>query len=244
MDKKFENRILVVEDEAFIAYDIKQTLEPEGYEVIIDCFSMDSAIEMSEAYRPILALVDVNLNSKKSGIDFASYWSRHYNLPFIFITAYSDKETLNSLLHLSPSGFLTKPFNSRDLVSLVYLVLNKTSTLLLEEELKVAPFTLTKVREFIDLNVDKNLNINDLASMTIWGPDRFAKLFKIYFGLSPYNYILKSKIEHSKQLLLSKDEDVDLGYLSHKLGFSNYSSFYKAFKKYANFSPNEFKKLF
>jgi YesN/AraC family two-component response regulator len=238
-----KKRILVLEDEAIIAQDIKQILESEGYEVLTDCFTVENAIEMSQLFKPNLALVDINLNQKKTGIDFATYWASQSDLPYIFITAYSDKNTLNSLLHLSPSGFITKPFKPKDLITAVYLVLNKQiSTNKLKDPSKLVPFAITRTLEHIHQNIQNKLDVEDLATMTNWGIDRFSKLFKDHIGMSPYSYILKAKVEYSKQLL-SNDNSICIETLSYQLGFSSYSNFYNAFKKFTNMTPLVYKKL-
>jgi YesN/AraC family two-component response regulator len=244
MEKGEKKRILVLEDEAIISHDIKQILEREGYEVLIDCFTVETAIEMAQVFLPDLALVDINLNQKKSGIDFASYWSSQFDLPFIFITAYSDKNTLDSLLHLSPSGFITKPFKQQDLISTVYLVLNKPDAITKSvDQTKLVPFAITRIVEHIHQNILGKIEIEDLAAMTIWGVDRFSKLFKDHLGMSPYRYILKAKIEHSKELLAT-DESICIETLCYQLGFTSYSNFYNAFKKFTNMTPLEYKKIY
>jgi AraC-like DNA-binding protein len=108
---------------------------------------------------------------------------------------------------------------------------------------KLVPFAITRIIEHIHLNIQGTLDIEDLSDMTIWGPDRFSKLFKDHVGMSPYSYILKAKVNYSKELL-SNNDSISLESLSYELGFSSYSNFYNAFKKFTNMTPLEYKKLF
>jgi YesN/AraC family two-component response regulator len=237
-------KILVLEDEALIAHDIKQILENEGYQAIVDCFNMDLAIDLAHQFNPDLVLIDINLNHKKTGMDFATYWHKEFAKPFIFLTSYSDKSTLNQLLSFDHSGFITKPFKPIDLISTVYLALNKSGIENRENEKNSSdtPFPITQVLRFIHLNVKERIDIKSLAAMTNWETEYFGKLFKAHLGISPYQYILKQKVELAKQMLAQSDYEF-MEDLSFELGFSSYSNFYNAFKKFTNLTPQEYRKM-
>jgi YesN/AraC family two-component response regulator len=239
-----KKRILVLEDEALIAHDIKRILEAEGYETLIDCFNVDMAIEMSNEYLPDLILIDINLNHKKTGIDFASFLTKRCAFPFIFISSYSDKNTLDNLLSTAHSGFIAKPFKPQDLISTVYLVLNSADSDSVSKDHfhTTTPFAITQVIDFIHKNIRKRIDVESLATMTSWETEYFGKLFKSHLGISPYQYILKQKVEEAKQMLTQSDFK-NIEDLSFELGFSSYSNFYNAFKKHTNLSPQEFRKL-
>jgi len=239
-----KKKILVLEDEALIAYDIKQILDSEGYETVIDCFNVDIAIAIVNEAQIDLVLIDINLNHKKTGIDFAYYLTKNNTIPFLFITSYSDKNTLDNLLTFPYSAFITKPFKSQDLISLVYLALNKSihKSKVEESITSSTPFAITQVVNYIHKNLSERLDMDSLAAMTTWEPEYFGKIFKKYLGISPYQYVLKQKVELAKEKL-THSKDPCLEALSFELGFSSYSNFYNAFKKYANLSPQEYRKI-
>ena len=64
--------ILVVEDELIIALDIKEILEQEGYNVIINT-TVTQAIIAIEAHSPALVLISTNLNQEKDGVNLGEY---------------------------------------------------------------------------------------------------------------------------------------------------------------------------
>jgi YesN/AraC family two-component response regulator len=238
-----KKKILVVEDEALIAMDIKAILDREGYTTLIDCFTVDLAIEMIEAHQPDLVLVDINLNGKKNGLDLAKYLNIRSKLPFIFITSYSDRETLKKVADLSPSAYLTKPFKSVDIISAVFLCLFKAgskseNTAPLDH---VIPFPITQVKQFILEHINEKLDLENLAALTFWEPEHFGRMFKKYVGLTPYQFILKTRIELAKDLL--KQQEGSSQSICYDVGFSNYSSFFTSFKKFVKMSPEQFRRL-
>ena len=235
-------KILVVEDEAFIAMHIKQILDKEGYDTIIDCFTVDMAVKQVEVNQPDLVLIDVNLNGRKNGLDFARYLRSWGPIPFIFITSFSDRDTLNNAAELFPSAFLTKPFKPADLTSAVFLGLkNNQKTVYNEQSSTAVPFAIKQVLIYIDKNIREKLDLETLAKITGWDTEYFGKVFKESVGMTPYQYILKCKIELAKKLISQSGEFSQS--ICYEIGFSTYSNFYTAFKKHTQLSPQEYKKL-
>ncbi len=88
-------KIGVVEDELVIARTILGTLEELGYSYCGPAISYTEAIEMLESNKPDLLLLDIQLSGKKDGIDVAEKVNELYPMPFIFLTANSDAETID-----------------------------------------------------------------------------------------------------------------------------------------------------
>ena len=235
-------KILVVEDEVFIAHDIRKVLEAEGYEVLIDCFSVDIAIQAVENQQPDLVLVDINLGQKKNGIDLADYLERIARIPYVFITSYSDRTTLMKVSAHSPAGYITKPFKPQDLISTVFLAISRIHPVKSpKNEESAVPFALTLVLDYIEKNIREKMDVDTLAQLTQWEAEHFGRIFKEHVGLTPYQYVLKSKIERSKELLIQTDQSSQS--IAFELGFSNYSNFFNAFRKHANMTPEHYRKL-
>ncbi|NNL90783.1 MAG: response regulator transcription factor [Saprospiraceae bacterium] len=108
-------KIIIIEDEAIIAQDLALTLTKEGYIVSAIAMSYKKAIEALNNNPFDIALVDINLNAEKTGIELGRIIHNQYNKPFIYLTSYSDKETMRSVLPTHPSGYLIKPIKKNDL---------------------------------------------------------------------------------------------------------------------------------
>lgn len=110
-------RVLIVEDEPLIAEDIAQGLEKNEFLVSAVVYSKEDAIEQLETNLPDMVLLDINLGGEMSGIDIAEKINAVYNIPFLFVTSYSDKHTIEKAKFTEPSGYIVKPFNEASLYS-------------------------------------------------------------------------------------------------------------------------------
>jgi CheY-like chemotaxis protein len=236
-----KKRILVIEDEPFIAVDIQQLLVGEGYDVQINFQDVANALQLIEDWQPHLVLLDIHLNEEKTGIDIGEYLQQQNRIPFIYITSYSDKLTLEKVKNSRPYGFIIKPYKTADIVSTVYLVINnyqyRKIDVLREKELpnNDIPMQLKVVIHYVMNQLDKKIEVAELAAMTRWDVDHFTRIFKQYLALTPYQFILKAKIEAAAVIIAQTEEP--LRGVAIDFGFSSYSNFYNAFKKVIGETP-------
>ncbi|MDD1727731.1 MAG: response regulator [Methanospirillum sp.] len=119
------SKILVVEDEMIISMEIKQKLQVMGYVVTGQAITGESAIQKAGETQPDLILMDIRLKGDMDGITAAKRIIDLYDLPIIFLTAHSDKATLERAIAVSPSGYLLKPFKERELMTNIEMSLHK-----------------------------------------------------------------------------------------------------------------------
>ncbi len=121
-------KILVVEDQRITAEDVKETLEKLGYAVSGIAVTGETAIDIVEKEAPDLVLMDIVLKGEKDGIETANYLRSHFNIPVIYLTAYTDQKMLERAKLTEPSGYLVKPFKEKDLYSVIEITLHKSQT--------------------------------------------------------------------------------------------------------------------
>lgn len=108
-----EQNILIVEDEVLIAKNIERTLIKNGFNVIgINSSGTDALLSFSEK-KPDLVLMDIHIDGSLNGIETASIISEKHDIPVVFLTAHSDKDTFEKAKQTHPFGYLTKPFDER-----------------------------------------------------------------------------------------------------------------------------------
>ena len=112
-----EIRILVVEDEPLIAMDIEQTLNNIDFSVAAVANTYEAALHQLKTNTPEAALLDINLEDEKDGIDIAEFINQQYHLPIIFLTSHADKNTLDRAKKTQPAGYIVKPFEEKDLLA-------------------------------------------------------------------------------------------------------------------------------
>ena len=127
--------ILIVEDEAIVALDLKLHLQDLGYTVVALASSADEAVAAVRQHRPSLVLMDVRLHGKGDGIEAAERINRELPTPVIFLTSHSDAQTVQRAASTAPYGYLTKPFQPKEVRAGIEVALAKAR---LERELREA----------------------------------------------------------------------------------------------------------
>ena len=128
-------RVLVVEDEYIVGEDLRGALQDLGYQVSILVTSGEEAIKRAGEERPDIILMDIVLTGEIDGIGAADEIRNRFNIPVIFLTAYTDKKTIDQAKRIYPFEYLIKPFEPRELHSTIEIVLNKAH---MEQKLREA----------------------------------------------------------------------------------------------------------
>ncbi|PYV91536.1 MAG: hybrid sensor histidine kinase/response regulator [Acidobacteria bacterium] len=116
-------RILVVEDEGIVAEDIQYRLENLGYAVPAVASSGEEAMKIAAETRPDLVLMDVVLKGTMNGVEAAKQMRDLFNIPVVYLTAYSDDNTLQGAKVTEPLGYVLKPFEERELQTTIEMAL-------------------------------------------------------------------------------------------------------------------------
>ena len=130
-----DTRILIVEDEIVVASEIKLRLEEMGYGVIGIVNNGRDAILKADLYDPDIILMDITLKGRMTGLEATREIAKVSDIPVIFITAHTDKSTLDSARAASSHGIFTKPFSDVELQAAIQQALiSKIMKNLLEED--------------------------------------------------------------------------------------------------------------
>ncbi len=119
--------ILIAEDDVFISEHLKQILKDLNYSVQGVVSSFNGAITHLENHpTPDLALLDIRMHNEDQGIEIARHL-KSIGVNFIFITSFSDKNTVQSAVELVPLGFIIKPFSKIEIKNVVAKALSELS---------------------------------------------------------------------------------------------------------------------
>ena len=110
-----QTQILIVEDEPIIARDLEETLRHLGYDVAGIASSGEEAVRKVEEQRPGLVLMDIVLRGSMDGIETTAWIQARCDIPFVYLSAYSDSEILKRAQKTYPDGYLIKPFTDHEL---------------------------------------------------------------------------------------------------------------------------------
>jgi signal transduction histidine kinase len=129
-------RIMVVEDEGIVALDIQSKLESKGYEVPAVLATGEDAIDRAGELQPDLILMDIQLAGELDGTQAAERIHELYDIPVVYLTAFSDERTLNRAKNAEPFGYMLKPFEEKKLHTTIEIALYKHQVDKEKEQLK------------------------------------------------------------------------------------------------------------
>lgn len=141
-------KIIIVEDEALIAAELKSTLQLLGHRVVGHAMNGDKALDLFAREDADLILLDINIKGTLNGIDLAKVIRKKYSVPFIYLTSFSDKTTLDQAKDTLPYGYIVKPFTDNDLKVNIELAIFKFSM-----ENAKSSFTKESVESKLDINL-------------------------------------------------------------------------------------------
>jgi two-component system, cell cycle sensor histidine kinase and response regulator CckA len=142
-------RILVVEDEAIVAMDIRRRLDLLGYQVAGSASTGEAAVALTESQRPALVLMDIRLQGAMDGVAAAIEIRRRCKVPVVFLTAYAEDGTLQQAKLAEPFGYVLKPFEDRELKTIIEMALYKHQAELEIRHLNRLYAVLSQTNQFI-----------------------------------------------------------------------------------------------
>lgn len=118
-------RILIVEDEAIVALDVRNRIEKLGYVAARTVSSGEEAVRVAPEVDPHLVLMDIQLSGEMDGIEAARIIREQTGKPVVFLTAYSDRSSLERAKVADAFGYVLKPFEERELGIAIEMALYK-----------------------------------------------------------------------------------------------------------------------
>ncbi len=122
MDK---NNILIVEDDEITALNLKLSLQKHGYNIVTVCDNQLEAKNKIAEYGPDIVIIDISLQESSDGIELAKTIRKKYNIPFIYLTSYSDEDIITKAKQTEPYGYILKPFDPNSLHATIQMALFK-----------------------------------------------------------------------------------------------------------------------
>jgi DNA-binding response OmpR family regulator len=117
--------IIVVEDDEITALNLNLSLQKHGYNVIAVCNSALSAKSKIKAYKPDIIIIDISLDESNDGIELGKEVRKRYNIPFIYLTSYSDDDIISQAKLTEPYGYIVKPFDPSSLHATIQMAIFK-----------------------------------------------------------------------------------------------------------------------
>jgi len=118
-------RVLVVEDDAVVAFHLQHILSQMGYRVVATLASGEEAVQQAGDLCPDVVLMDVQLRDEMSGVEAAEHIHTRWDIPVVYLTAYADDMLLQQAKATHPYGYLSKPVRDKELRASIEMALYK-----------------------------------------------------------------------------------------------------------------------
>jgi len=116
-------KVLIVEDQFIEANNLKHILVKAGYDVCTIARSVPEALSILDSEQPEMVMLDIYLDGQQTGIDLACIL-RDRNIAYVYLSANTNRQTLNAVKATNPYGFLAKPFRKKDVVIMLEVALS------------------------------------------------------------------------------------------------------------------------
>lgn len=167
-------KILIVEDDSIIAMDIELILKSNGYIVVDSVQTGESAVLQSEKLKPDLILMDIYLRDKMTGIEAAKRIQHKSSTPIVFLTAFSDDDTVQETKIPNTYGYILKPVHEKELVISIEIALHKSE---LDQK-------LIKTNDLLRQEIARELEKSAEKDWALIRQNRLAEMGDLLFNLS------------------------------------------------------------
>jgi len=146
-----DKNIIIVEDDEITALNLKISLQKHGYNIIGTCDNITDAKDMIQRFPPEIVIIDISLQKSNDGIELAKDIKAKHNIPFIYLTSYSDDDIISQAKMTEPYGYIVKPFDPNSLHATIQMALFKYDA----EKDRKEDISLLKIDK---INLEKLLN--------------------------------------------------------------------------------------
>lgn len=248
--------LLIVDDEIFSVQGILDSVDwtKVKFDKVLTANNFSQAMNIFLQEKIDILLCDIEMPFG-NGIQLVDWVKEHYqNVECIFLTCHGEFSFASTAIKLQCFDYILKPVPTDVLENTLlraqkkieqeklkqnYLEYGKMYVNQMKESTEKEQSTdvVSKVKSYIKEHIAESLNVEMLARLVNLSADYLTKVFKRECKITLNDYIIQQRMFLAKELLITTDMSVNR--VSDKIGYSNYSYFSKAFKKYYGISPRE-----
>ncbi|AIE72541.1 MULTISPECIES: response regulator transcription factor [unclassified Synechocystis] len=236
-------KVLIVEDERLVAQHIAQLLKNNGYEVCAIASQGDGALKKIAELYPDLVLLDIRIKGEIDGVEVAERIKSLYSIPIVYLTAFSDGETLERAQKTNPQGYVIKPFRREQLLSTVAIAIanhqKQEKSAATSLPMSANHYRLQPTLDYIQNHLDQGITVEFLAGAIGMSTAYFCRFFQKEIGCSPYQFIIQQRVERAKELLLERH--LPISEVALRCGFSSHSQLNHHFRNLLGITPKEYR---
>lgn len=242
--------VLIVDDEENIRNGLSNNLgwKSLGVDKVYLADSAIMALEVLKEHVVALVITDVKMPAM-SGLDFIERAKMiSPEIKFIILSGYAEFYYVKRAMKLHVIDYLLKPVNLNELMTLLEKHLGRaeheaTSFEIISANMigdrKMSPMVRRCIKYIVE-NYSKPITLDGLADLFERNPSYISYIFRQETGLKLFDYIAKVRVERAKELL--RNSSLTINEIALQIGFEEYRSFVRVFKRETGLTPNEFMK--
>ena len=161
-----EIRILLVEDEPSLIFTLKDTLESEGYRVIVS-EDGEQAVGLAQEHKPDIMILDIMLPGKNGYEICQEIRSLKFTFPIIMLTAKDQELDKVKGLDIGADDYITKPFGVKELLARIQARLRRAGTYSSSSNIEILQLSTTKIDLLESKAIFADGKINELTAREI-----------------------------------------------------------------------------
>lgn len=199
-------KIFIGEDEILIAEHISDIVELYGHEVVGMAHKKEEIISQVSTLMPDLVFLDIRMKGKLDGIEIAEFINKCLNIPFIFLTAHTDKAIIDKAIGTKPLAYLVKPFKKPEIYSVICLAEEKITqfeeeNLTIKEGHSIIRINKNKIvfikseGNYVEIYTQESKNVVRSSIVTMvqeLGADKFIRIHRSYLVNIKYVSVLNA----------------------------------------------------
>lgn len=261
--------LLIVDDEILAIQGLVDDIpwEELQFDEVYTAASYAQAVNLLCTRQVDILLSDIEM-PLKSGLELVK-WAKEHNpeIQTILLTCHDDFQFAKEAIRLECVGYILKPADTMEVVETLQKAVRRVKERSLsrqggrneiqvkdrtsspgearaDEELDHisrthSAYALEKMENYIRLHLSENLSLDELASIAGMSTTHLSRLFKKKHDMTIVDYITEQRMRLAMQLLA--EAGIPVSTAAMRCGFSNYSYFTKAFKKFTGKTPREYR---
>jgi len=243
-------RLLIVDDEALVRRGIKSLVDFESLAIgeVEEAANGQEALDMFMTFKPHIILADINM-PKMDGLTLAKeVKARNARVKIALVTGYDYFDYALQALKLGVDDYILKPISKKDIEEVLKKLILKLEAEAIEGEkarlkqglVESHQDELSSLEALVkDHKFQADFSLKKLGEMMGYNPNYLSGLFKKQYGMTFQDYLIHSRIEQAKILLLSTN--LKNYEIAESVGFTDVNYFGTRFKKIVGLSPKQYK---
>jgi two-component system response regulator YesN len=248
-------KLLLIDDEPLIIKGIRSFVDFEALSIteVFEASNGEEALELFQLHLPDMVLADINM-PKMNGLDFAvAAKTLKPDVKIAIITGYDYFDYAVTALKSGIDDYILKPVSKKDIGEVLKKLILKIQAahsqsevslllgdLLSKSKIQEDESYKSRIQKEIEANISNiDFSLTYLSKQMSLSVPYLSSLFKRLYGINFQDYVLTTRLDRAKILLLSTD--MKIYEIAAAIGFDDPNYFSASFKRKFNYSPNQFK---